>query len=147
MPEQLSVNNGLASIWRTDKRLPPSIIPQMRLLAAAQRATVAENHPGQKAKVLPHGVKPHLARGGHKRMPVQNDNSPALPACKLFQAFAQFQFLRHEQFVAETADFAECRRLDKNKRTGQQLERPAGAVPQSRGAAAHEMLLIQTHGH
>src|ERR1035441_2084069 len=101
MPEQLSVNNGLASIWRTDKRLPPSVIPQMRLLAAAQRAAVAENHLGQKAKVLPHGVKPHLARGGHERMPVQNNDSPALPARESLQPFAQFQFLRHEQLVAE----------------------------------------------
>jgi len=125
--------------------LPPPVIPQMRFLAAAQRAAVAENHPGQIAKMLAHGVKPHLARGGHQRMPVQDDNSPALPARQFFQPLAQFQFLRHEEFIAEAADFAERRRLDKNKRAGQQLERPAGVIPQLRDAAGHEMLLIQPH--
>jgi hypothetical protein len=54
-----------------------------------------------------------------------------------FRAAAQFQFLRHEQFIAEAADFAERRRLDKNERAGEQPELPAGAVPQLRDAAGH----------
>ena len=52
----------------------------MRLLAAAHRPAVAQDDLGQKTEVLPQGVKPHLARGRHERMPVQNDDSPALPA-------------------------------------------------------------------
>ena len=68
-----------------------------------------------------------------------------LRARELLQPLAQFQFLRHEQFIAEAADFSECGRLYKNKRTGEQFEGPAGAVPQLRDAASHEVLLIQPH--
>jgi len=49
-------------------------------------------------------------------MSMQNDDSSALHGRQFFQPFAQLQFLRHEQFMAEAADFAEHRRLDKNKR-------------------------------
>ena len=87
------------------QRSPPPVIPQVRVLAAAQSAAVAENHLGQKSKVLPQRVKPHLARRRHERVTVQNDNSPALPARHFFQPLAQFQFLRHEQFVIEPTDF------------------------------------------
>src|ERR1039458_8136866 len=126
---------------------PPAVIPQMRLLAAAQRAAVAENYLGQKTEMFPQGVKAHLARGSHERMPVQNDNSPALPARQFFQALAQLQFFRHEQFVAEAADFAESCRLDKNERAGEHLETPAGAIPQTRNLAGPKMFLFQPHRH
>ena len=54
-------------------------------------------------------------------MPVQDDNFFARFARELFQPLAQFQFFRRKKFVAETAEFAERRRLDKNKRTGKQF--------------------------
>ena len=79
-------------------------------------------------------------------MPVQNHDSPARSPGKLFEPFAQVQFLRRKQFVAEAADLPEHRRLDKDERTGQQPPPPAGKIPQPRDEAGDQKMLVEPDG-
>jgi Colicin V production protein len=78
-------------------------------------------------------------------MPVEHDDFFAVRSRKHFQSLAQVQFLRREQFLAETADAFERRRLDKNERTGQPSANPADAIPQRSCAARQRMMAVRNH--
>ena len=93
---------------------PPAVVPQGAGFAAFQRAPV-EEHAHQQFEVVPHRVQPHLPRGGHQRMPVQNDNLPVRFPGQLLQPLAQFQFLRREHFIVKAAELPERRGFTENK--------------------------------
>ena len=76
-------------------------------------------------------------------MPVQNHDFPAGSPGQLLEPFAQVQFLRRKQFMAEAPNLTKGRGLDKNERTRQQPPPATGKIPQPGYQAGDQEIFVQ----
>src|ERR1039458_8599447 len=124
---------------------PSSIIPRLALLPVRQGFSRTENRLGAKPQIFTPGIERQFARRGEQGMTMEDDHFfPLLPR-QFLQPLAQLNFLRNEQFPAESADFSKRRRLAKNKRSRRPFHHPADHVPKPGAAVAQETALIHPH--
>jgi len=107
---------------------------------------VLENRAQKKSAQLTSGIELRLACGSFDGMPVEDHDFPFRFAREFFEAQAQVQFLGGIKFVAEATNLPECRRLDKNKRTGHEPREPARIIPQVRNESGDEQFFIEPYG-
>src|SRR5580698_9584393 len=107
-----------------DHTLPSSsVIPDTSGFSVFRRVVWIEDDVIQQSELsdlLACGVKPHSARGGYDRMPVQDDKSFSGCSCQMFQSPGQFHIFTAKRLVAEAAEISERSRFDENERAGKQ---------------------------
>src|SRR5205814_3254991 len=108
---------------------PPPVVPQCAGRAVLEvLAPVSEGLP-QHPQMLSQRIEMRLTRGGHQRMPVQNQNFlPSTPRQSL-QSVAEFKLFSRIQLLAEPTQFAKHLGLAKDKRACRPALRPADHIP------------------
>src|SRR6185436_7656597 len=132
---------------RRNSRLTAPVVPDAAVLAVSGNSGTFEYRSCEEAKVLAGGIKLQLpCRSDHGMLMKDHDLHPPF-ACKTLQPLAQVNFLRDEQFVAESTNSSKCLCIAENERSRKPAARAADPIPDNNGACRQRLFPIQLHRH